>query len=61
MPPLTPLPLPSVSLSLTPTLPLPLPTLTLPGLPIARGAAPMGAVEGEQGTFAEILSGGLIA
>lgn len=61
LPPLPTLPLPTPSISLSPSLPIPLPTLTLPGLPIARGAAPPGAVEGAQGSLASVLAGGLSA
>lgn len=72
LPPLPPLPsvppLPSLPPLPTPTIALPSIPLTLApavpgltGLPIARGAAPLGAADGVQGSFAYILAGGLIA
>lgn len=57
-----PLPTPSGGLDLPlplPSLPPILPPLPLGGPEIAAGAAPMGAAEGQRGSFAEILSGGL--
>lgn len=64
LPGLPGLPLPSTSPLPLPSLPLPLPSLPLPlpldaGLPIAEGAAPLGAAEAEQGDLADILTGGL--
>ncbi|HEX6872750.1 MAG TPA: MCE family protein [Micromonosporaceae bacterium] len=69
LPTLPPLPVPSISLTLSPTMPLPsvsvpslpLPSLATGALPIARGAAPVGAAESVQGTFGDLFAGGLLA
>jgi hypothetical protein len=64
-------PVPSVSLPVpSVSLPVPIPTLTLPplgqistltGRPIVRGAAPLGAADGVQGSLLTVLNGGLSA
>jgi phospholipid/cholesterol/gamma-HCH transport system substrate-binding protein len=64
--PVPSLPLPSQCPSPTVSLPVPLPSLpvplpTLPGLAIARGAAPLGAADGVLGSLAQVLNGGLTA
>jgi phospholipid/cholesterol/gamma-HCH transport system substrate-binding protein len=61
--PLPSLPLPSQCPLPTVSLPVPLPSLPvpLPGLAIARGAAPPGAADGVLGSLALVLNGGLTA